>query len=280
MKMVEILIPNRYTFNSVILTVESIIRRTVYPHFWVTVCDNSLAENRFVCEPHERATIDGDDGNRRLWLRVKAREGWIRLIENKDQGRLYGHGENIRVLLDQCTADYAFLLNANSEIVRPDWISVLVNMMTDSERDLGVARYRAGGPREHDYIAPTYWPNIMLLDMKLYREHFAGHSWELKQVGFEDFDRPEIFAGQGVPNNPERVPPLVFCDTGYTLWEKLMFDNPAGLRMLPLPENYHNAWIRWRGGIDRNSHRPDHPYVVETLREVNAALDRLRAEYV
>ncbi len=277
MKTVEILVPNRLTWNSIVLTVESILRRTVYPHFWVTVCDNSLAENRFACEPHERPA-DGDDGNRRLWLRTMRNMGQIRLIENTDQGKLYGHGENIRVLLDQCVADYGFVLNANSEIIRPDWISVLTEKMTDDEHDLGVARYRAGGPREHDYIAPCYWPNIMLIDMRLYKKHFAGHAWELKQVGYEDFDRPEIFAGQGVPSKPERVPPLVFCDTGYSLWEKLTFDNPAGLRMLPLPENYWNEFLRWRGGIDRNSFRPSHPYVVETLREVDSALAKLRAE--
>ena len=277
---VEILIPNRYSWSSVVLTVESILKRTRYNGpLTVTVCDNSLAENRFACEPHERKTIDGDDGNRRLWLRVMAKEGRIRLIENETQGRLYGHGENLRVLCDQCSARYGFLLNSTSEVIRPDWIDALVDMMRDSAHDLGVARFRDGGNHfDKCWITPNYWPNIMLLDMRLYRQHFPGHKWELRQVGAEMFERPEVFYGMTPPRTPERTPPLVFCDTGWSLYEKLRFDNPEGLQMLPLPDNYWNTYIKWRGGIDRNSHRPDHEHVQGVLAEVEVALERLRHE--
>lgn len=277
---VEILIPVRYAWNSIVLTVESILKRTRYDGEWsVTVCDNSLADNRFACEPHERNVIDGDDGNRRLWLRVAARAGDIRYIENKDQGRLYGHGENLRVLCDGCRADYGFLLNSTSEVIRGDWLDVLVDVCRDRERDLGVARFRPGGNHfDKCWIAPNYWPNIMLLDMRLYRKHFPGHKWELRQVGAEMFERPEVFYGMTPPREPERTPPLVFCDTGWTFYEKLTFDNPAGLRMLPLPDDYWNKWIRWRGGIDRNSHRPEHEHVRGVLADTESALERLRRE--
>lgn len=279
MKSVEILIPNRYTWNAICLTIESIWTRTEYPGFRITVCDNSQAPNNRSCEP-ERTVLPGqDDGSRIDYLRAMAASGIIKLIENWDQPKRYGHGENLKILLDQCSANYAFLFNSTAEIVRPDWISVLVDALKDPERDLGVARFRSGGAREHDYIAPTYWPNMMLLDMRLYRKHFPGHGWELRQIGFENFNRPEIFAGQAGPAKPERRPPLVFCDTGYTLWEKLEFDNPAGLRMVPLPDNYWNTHIIWRGGIDRNSHRPDHPHVVETLAEINRRLAALRGAH-
>lgn len=277
-KSVEILIPTRAVWNGICLTVESILARTDYPHFRVTVCDNSQAPNNRACEPARALPSEADDGTRLDYLRAMASCGHITLIENRDQPKRYGHGENLKLLLDQCSADYAFLFNSTSEIIRPDWISVLVDMLKDPEHDLGVARFRSGGAREHDYITPTYWPNMMLLDMRLYREHFPNHSWELRQVGFENFNRPEIFAGQGYPVNPERKPPLVFADTGYTLWERLTFDNPAGLMMFPLPENYWNTHIKWLGGIDRNSHRPEHPHVIETLAEVNRRLAALRTK--
>lgn len=277
--MIDILIPNRFTWNSICLTIESIIKRTGRQDYRIIVADNSLADNRFACEPHKRPTRE-DDGNRREYLRDLARQPFLKFsyIEVKEQGRRYGHGENLKVLCDASTADYALLLNANSEVVRPDWLDVLIDLMKDSEHDLGVARFRSGGARDHDYITPTYWPNIMLLDMRLYRKDFPDHKWELRQVGFEDFEKPEIFAGEAPPRMPERTPPLVFADTGWTLYEKLHFDNPAGLRMLPLPDNYWNTAIRWRGGLDRNSHRPEHPHVVSTLAEIDRRLSALRIE--
>jgi hypothetical protein len=277
---VEILIPNRYSFNGIVLTVESILKRTRYKGPWsITVCDNSLASNRLTCEPHKRLVLDEDDGNRRLWLRIMARTGELRLIENTEQREgEYGHGANLRLLCDQCSARYALLINSSTEVVRGDWIDVLVDAMHDPARDLGVARFRDGGNHfDVSWITPNYWPNYMLLDMPLYRQHFPAHEWTLKQVPFDKFERPEVFAGMAPPAHPEYDPPLVFCDTGWTLYEKLRFDNPAGLRMLPLPDNYWNSYVRWRGGIDRNSHRPDHEYVRQTLAETERALVALRS---
>jgi hypothetical protein len=274
---VTVCIPTRNVWDGIILTVESIHQRT-RENVEILVCDNSLAPNARACEPARVVPEGADDGNRRLWLRVQRNMGRIQLIENIDQGRRYGHGENIHVMLRHVRTRYAMLFNSTSEILRSDWLDVLISTMKDSERDLGVARFRAGGAREHDYITPTYWPNMMMLDMRLYRRYFPGHTWELRQVGAEMFERPEIFYGQPPPTNPERKPPLVFCDTGWTLYEKLHFDNPAGLRMLPLPEDYWRKWICWMGGIDRNSFRPQISHVVETLAEIDKRLKALRAE--
>lgn len=279
-KSVEILVPTRFSWDAICLTLESIIKRTTYAGTWsLFVVDNSLADNRFACEPHERKTIDGDDGNRRAYLLDLAASAEIKLMFNVEQGRRYGHGENLKVLCDNCRADYGFLLNSTTEVVRGDWIDVMLERLTDPERDLGVARFRDGGNHfDKCWITPNYWPNIMLLDMRLYRKHFPAHAWELRQVGFEDFERPEIFDGMTPPRTPERTPPLVFCDTGWSLYEKLRFDNPAGLRMHELPPEYYTKYARWFGGIDRNSFRPDHEHVRSTLAEVKVALDQLRAE--
>jgi hypothetical protein len=280
MKSVEILIPNRFSWDSICLTIESILKRTTYKGEWsIFVVDNSLADNRFACEPHERKAIDGDDGNRRAYLLDLAAESKIKLVFNVEQDRKYGHGENLRVLCDNCRADYGFLLNSTSEVLRGDWIDVMVDALRDPEHDLGVARFRDGGNHfDKCWITPNYWPNIMLLDMRLYRKHFPGHRWELRQVGAEMFERPEVFYGMTPPRTPERTPPLVFADTGWSLYEKLRFDNPEGLRMLPLPDDYWRKYISWRGGIDRNSHRPDHEHVRGVLAEVKVALERLRSE--
>lgn len=275
--MIDVCIPTRFNWNSICLTIESILARTSPDTpYHIIVCDNSEATNNLACEPHAREQR-GDDGNRRQYLRTMANAGHIELIEVKAQAPRYGHGENLKVLCDASKADYALLLNSSSEVIRADWLKVLLDLLHDPDHDLGVARERGGGNHfDVSWITPTYWPNIMLLDMRLYRKYFQDHKWELRQVGFEDFERPEIFAGQTPPAKPERTPPLVFCDTGYSLWDKLHFDNPAGLRMLPLPDDYWNVFIKWRGGIDRNSYRPNHPHVVGTLQVVDEQLARLR----
>jgi len=271
---VSVLIPTRNVWDGICLTVESILKRTPHP-VKIIVCDNSLARNARACEPY-RAVVEGeDDGNRRDYLRGMRDAGKIHYIENTGQDRKYGHGENIRIMLDCVDTRFAMLFNSTSEIVRPDWLTALTDMIRDPERDLGVARFRGGGARECDYITPCYWPNMMLLNVPLLRRFFPENRWDLEQIGFEDFHRPEIFTDY--PKNPDRKPPLVFADTGWRLWEKITFDNPGGVRVLPLPDNYWATYIRWLGGIDRNSHRPEHPFVVGQLAEINRRLTALRA---
>jgi hypothetical protein len=275
---VTVLMPTRNVWAGIELTIES-IRKKTNPNTTVEilVCDNSLAPNARACEPARTVAPGEDDGNRREYLRGLADKGDIFLIENIDQSRKYGHGENIRVMLERVTTPYAMLFNSTSEILRADWLDVLTAMIRDPEHDLGVARFRAGGARECDYITPTYWPNMMLVNVPLLRRVFPENRWDLEQIGFEDFHRPEIFTDY--PKNPDRKPPLVFADTAWRLWEKLTYDNPYGARMLPLPEPaYWNHWIKWLGGIDRNSFRPDHPHVVSTLAEIDQRLAALRRE--
>jgi hypothetical protein len=272
---VSVLIPTRNVWDGICLTIESIRKRT--PHaVKIIVCDNSLAPNARACEPG-RVVADGeDDGNRRDYLRAMRDAGKITYIENVGHDRKYGHGENIRMMLERVDTPYAMLFNSTSEILRPDWLIALSRLIRDPEHDLGVARFRAGGAREHDYITPTYWPNMMLINVPLLRRVFPENRWDLEQIGFEDFHRPELFTDY--PKNPDRKPPLVFADTAWRLWERLEYDNPLGARMMPLPDSYWNRWIFWCGGIDRNSHRADHPHVTGTLAEINRRLAALRAE--
>jgi hypothetical protein len=276
---VEVLIPNRCSFDGIKLTVESILKRTEYSDYRITVCDNSTAPNRFACEPHERKVLNDDDGTRLAYLWNLALDEKIKLIENKKQGKKYGHGENLRLLLEQCTADYAMLFNSTSEIIRGDWLSVLVDMIRDPEHDLGVARFKDGGNHfDNAWMVPRYQPNWMMLNMALYREFFPENNWDLEAFSLPKFPHQELFAGLPPLKHPEQNPPLVFADTGWKLTEKLMYDNPGGVRILPLPEGYYVRYAKWLGGIDRNSHRPDHVHVVNTLAEINERLKELRAE--
>lgn len=273
---VTVLIPTRNVWDGICLTVESIRARTRGP-VKIIVADNSLAPNARACEPPRTLAPGEDDGNRRGYLRAMASAGYITLIENVDQARKYGHGENIRIMLERVDTPYAMLFNSTSEILRADWLDVLTNAIHDPGRDLGVARFRGGGAREFDYITPSYWPNMMLLNMQLLRHFFPENRWDLEQIGSESFHRMDLFNGQS-PQNPDRQPPLVFADTAWRLWEKLTYENPDGLRMLPLPDSYWKTYIAWYGGVDRNSHRPDHPHVQLMLGTIGVRLEQLRRE--
>lgn len=274
---VSVLIPTRFTWDGICLTVESILKRTTFPHFHVVVADNSEALNAFCSEPHARETLDGDNGSRIGYLRDMAKNGSIQLIENRDQGRSYGHGENIKVLLAACETRWAMLFTSSVEIMVGNWLDALVAIAKVGDA-LGVARYRDGGVHfDTTYRMPLYWPNIMLLDMEKYRAYAKTGDWDLRQVPLSQFHRPEMFADFEKPKKG-RADPLVFCDTGWRLYERLEFENPDGLRILPLPPGYYTQKMRLYGGIDRNSHRPRIPYVQERLDAIDRRLKALRAE--
>ena len=274
----SILIPNRYTWDSIILAVESIRKRTRGIETEIIVCDNSMALNNRAVEPKTGETIDGDNGNRLEWLKEQARLGNIRLIENADQKPLYGHGENLKKLIAACDTEYAMLFTSTAEITRRDWLMALINLMPTT-RDIGVAKFRPGGVHDNTMLRPPlYWPNMMMLNMAVYRSSERANDWDLEIMPYLEFPYPNIFHGDVkaraiIPNNP-----LVFCDTGWRFWARIWMDNPLGLRVQPLPDNYWNSYIIWRGGIDRNSHRPSHPHVQNTLAAVKQRLNKLRTE--
>jgi hypothetical protein len=280
MKNISVLIPTRFVWDGICLTLESMLRRTRdVKSVEIIVCDNSEAPNNRACEPPRKLAPGADDGNRREYLRDLARTGVIRLIENHDQAEKYGHGENVRVLLEHAETPYAMLFVSSAEIMRADWLDVLVGMIRDPAHDLGVARYRpAANHWDNCWITPSYRPNWMLLNVPLYRKFYPENSWDLETICLDKFSRPELFDGLPPLKHPEHTPPLVFGDTGWRLWERLAYDNPDGLRMLPLPDGYYAHYTNGYGGLDRNSHRPDHPYVVDMLAQIKTRLDLLRAE--
>jgi len=281
---VTVLIPTRTVFDGICLTIESIRKRTRGPVDTI-VCDNSLGPMSRECSPPWTVPEGEDDGNRRDYLRDMAHKRLIRLIENDSQREgKYGHGENIRVMMEAVDTPYAMVFNSSSEILAPSWLDILTAQMTDPERILGIADFHVGGARNHDFITPLYWPNMMLLNVPLFRKFYPENNWDLEITFINKFHRPEIFAGK-YPAHPEHVPPIVFCDTGWRLWEKMEYDNPGGVRILPLPGDYKGRYITWLGGIDRCVHCYFKPgedsynkrHVVNQRAEIARRLERLRA---
>ena len=277
-KSCSILIPNRYSWNGICLTIESILKRTTFPNYKIVVCDNSMAKNNRACEPHKVELLDGDDGSRLDYLREQSRKGNIRLIEILKQRKKYGHGENIKKLLEKCETDLAMLFVSSAEILRGDWLDIIISRIK-MDRDLGLARFREGGNHfDRCWIAPAYWANVMLLNMRLYRDFQHKNDWNQGVIRLSRFKHPEIFEYLPAPANSEESPPRVFTDTGWKLYERLKYKNPNGLKMQSFPSGFLYEWMKLIGGIDRNSHRPHHPFVQQQLKEVEQRLDKLREQ--
>jgi len=278
-KSISILIPTRRAFEAIELTVESILARTWYDNFRIIVCDNSHGKG---------------EGNRSEYLKQHERSGTIKLIENMAKDNVweqqpnglwqnkYGHGENLKILLKACKTDYAVLLSSGIEILKTDWLNDFLGLLK-TEKDLGTARFRpARNNFETSWASPVWWPNMMFLNMELYRKFMCDDDWDLARVPYEDFPYKHLFDGQRAPNNPDPEGMMVFLDTGYNLWRRLEYDNPEGYRM----NNFDTipAVFQWRHrfnffiGLDRNSHRPEHEFVRDQRALIKKELKALRCQ--
>ena len=268
MKACSILIPNRWTEDAICLTIESILKRTNYPDFKIIVCDNSGGKG---------------EANRLDYLKGMERQGNIKLIENVVKpinGRTpYGHGENLKVLLKNCDTSLAMLLSSGCEIKNPDWLTQLISLL-ETDKDLGIARTRkAENHFNNCWAANRYIPNWMLLNMDVYRKFGnPDEDWSLIRVPYTEYEHKEIFNSMVTPTHPDPVPLQVFLDTGWRLWDRMQYENPNGYKMLEMPHYFPWRIINAFTGMDRNAHRPNHPYVVKTRAGIKRNLEILRKE--
>jgi len=267
MKPCSVLIPNRWTEDAIVLTVESILKRTNYPDYKIVVCDNSGGKGK---------------ANRLDYLKDMEKLGHLKLIENviiaNPDGKIpYGHGENLKVLLKACDTPLAMLLSSGCEIKDPNWLSMLIDLLK-TDKDLGVAKTRkAENHFNNCWSANRYIPNWMLLDMDIYRDFGnPDEDLELRRVPYTEYEHKEIFDGMITPAHPDPDPLQVFLDTGWRLWDRMQYENPEGYRMIDLPRYFPWRTINWFGGMDRNSSRPEHPYVVKTRAGIKHSLEILR----
>jgi len=287
---VSILCPNRFSGDAIVLTVESIKQRTNYPSYRISIIDNSQSPWNPKVEPPRQLEGVTDDGNRLEYLREQARLGHIRLIEVKEKYKGYGHGENIKRLLKACRTPYAMLLSSGTEIINPSWLWELMRMMKQNRNALGIAKSTL--PTQHFnacWAAPKYIPNWMFLDMEKYREVGDDEDWGLKRVSTEEYPYMELFDGLPPPTDPEYMPPRVFLDTGWKLYEKLELSkdssvNPNGYKMLTMhaqfvrnePKRTPLTAMLFFGGLDRNSFRPNFEWCKQRRREIARRLRLLR----
>lgn len=268
MKPCSILIPNRWSEDAIILTVESILKRTNYPDYKIIVCDNSGGEG---------------EANRLDYLKEQERQGNIKLIENvierdPENGKMpYGHGENLKIMIKACDTPLAMLLSSGCEVKDANWLLELVKLL-ETGKDLGIAKVRdAENHFNNCWSAFRYIPNWMLLNMEIYREFGnPDEDWSLVRMPYDEYNRKGDFKGISPPSHPNPVPLQIFLDTGWRLWDRVNHENPEGYRMLELPFYFPWRMISFYGGMDRNASRPEHPYCVKTRHQIKERLEILR----
>lgn len=269
MKPCSVLIPNRWSEDAICLTVESILKRTDYPDYRIVVCDNSEGK---------------EEASRLDYLKEQQRQGNIELIinviePNPDGKMPYGHGENLRILLKYCRTSLAMLFSSGCEVKKSEWLTQLVGLL-ETDKDLGVAKTRkAENHFQNCWAANRYIPNWLLLNMDIYRGFGdPDEDWNLSRVPYEIYEHKEAFEGLLPPQHPDPEPLQVFLDTGWRLWNRVHYENPNGLRMIEMPFYFPWRNINFFSGMDRNAHRPNHPYVVKMRAGIQRQLELLRRE--
>ena len=157
MKPCSILIANFNGHEAVELCIESLLYRTIYPDYRILVMDSSPKDSR------DRAYLTG-----------LQKQGKIGLITSDVQMR---HANAIMRLLKECKTPLACLMDSDVEVLRGEWLRVLVDELK-SPNDLGVARLKTSGVYpDRRATAPVYQPFCMLLNMGNYRKLADGLSW-------------------------------------------------------------------------------------------------------
>jgi len=265
MKECSILIANYQGHEAIQLCIESVLKRTKYDNYKIAVMSSS--------------PDDSDDGN---YLRHQRDKGNIDLLESE---RKLGHGTALTKLLEYCDTELACLMDSDCEILQEDWLSVLTEKIKNPN-DLGVARFRIGGvAADHHCIAPVYWPCVMLLNIKPYREFEGEDDWQQNGINYKDYKYKEMFAPPGysrpglivtMPGQREVKKENVSRDTGWRFTEKVLFETGNKYKIYAMPNNFWNVKIRHYGGITRNHFRPEHPVIAPRWKTIKENLKKLR----
>lgn len=241
MRPCSILISSWWSHDALEMTIESILERTVYNNYKIVVCDSSAPDSR------ERA-----------YLRRNRDGGYLELIEH-DAGMLK-HGEAIWRLLQYCDTELACLLDSDVEIIGADWLSILAGHIK-ADTDLGVGDLRKGGCFLNSSIfrGPLYHPSCLMLNMAAYRHFGSEDDWTEKGVSMQGqgipmtgykykhkFDGWPRCEGNYLVYNFDPQMGGVHYDTGGRFTEKVLWENPKGLRMHSLPINF----MRQASGIE------------------------------
>jgi glycosyltransferase involved in cell wall biosynthesis len=163
MKSVEILISNFNSGEAIELCIESIRKFTAYPHT-ITVRDDGTWT-----KPMPEVGLVNGYGDLD-YLRAARDRGWIKLIDG--QRRLM-HGSSLNVLLDQCQADLAMIIDCDIQVLSPGWLEEMVE--TQARTNAAMMTVMESFP-DDNICAHSWW---VMIDMAQYPR--VRDDWEYCQ---------------------------------------------------------------------------------------------------
>lgn len=252
MKPCSILIANFKGGEAIELCIESILRRTKYDNYKIIVLDSSP-----------------EDAKDKQYLKSQRDENNIELLESEKH--LF-HGEALTKLIKYCDTEHVCIIDSDCEILTENWLSTLAELLKE-ENDLGVANLRKAILRENLLIPPIYWPCVMFLNIKLYREFESEDDWFISTANFNDYKYKHVF--KNIENRSKTD--IVYRDTAGRFTEKVLFETDNKYKIYPIPENFWDIKLKHYGGISRNHFRPEHPMIAPLLRVIKENLKKLRS---
>lgn len=196
------------------LCIESIKKRTLYFPYKIIVLDSSP-----------------ESSNNRQYLKEMATKGVIELIEYSHQLK---HGEAIYQLFGYCNSQIGILLDSDIEILRPDWIDVLVGYLK-TEKDLGVGNMRlpCNFPKTKIFRCPSYHPCCFALNIDAYNEFgIRENDWKERFVPMSEYKDKAFFDALN-PNMKK-----VHYETGSGFTERVLFFNEKNFVVHALPNKF------------------------------------------
>ena len=252
MNPISIVIPNFQGHEAIQLCIESVRARTTGVDYEILVYDNL------------------GDGRDREYLRKQRDAGHIKLIEN--DGYTRAPGLSMSQLLNRVETEFAVHIESDIEIICPDWLTAVLRLIQDKTKDIAAARYFGPKPHCNTWYAPIWGPEVILLNMPLYRQIEEPHDWQQKSIPVEQYKYRHIF-NEFKP--PEGFNGTVNLDTCWRFTEKMVFENKWGFMVKPLPKDYFWTKVKHFGGI---STRGKNPEIQPRWEEVRRHLAILRTE--
>jgi len=267
MKPFSILISSWCGHKATELCIESILKRTNYEAYQIVVCDSS-----------------SPFGPEREYLRNHKEKGNIKLLENAVRLQ---HGQSLWRLLSYCETDLACILDSDSEILSSDWLEIFTSQIQNYEKDLGIGYLIKGGNRPNNdfFFAPTFHPSLIVLNMSLYRQIMKEDDWLFAKIDMKDFGHKEELqamndeqASQWFEYDRSLNRPRIEYDAGAVFTERLIYENPGGLKMHAMPLNFFGDKVRHFGGMSAFHTRLDHPHMLRKYELLKERLQILRGE--
>lgn len=217
-KSCSVLISNRNSHEAIQLCVESVKHYTKYPDYQIIVYDDC-----------------SDNGADLPYLREKQKQGWLKLIENKEHR---GHGGALNILVNEiCKTDLAMIMDCDIQVLRSGWLTDMVDLISQDEKAIGICNCLGIKRRGAEvYVGPfcEFW--FGLLNMNAYRDGMQV-DWEPRII--LDTEEMKQYA-EGLDVN--KLDYFVL-DVGSKLYVKVLYDNPKGYHFIsPIPENINNAY--------------------------------------